>query len=713
MTANASHLLDIGDAGLLLAAVDRVPELLDDARIAPVVAMAHLVTGDWHQAQLEFQRLVPATGSIDPGLAWRAGSAAYLLGENDAAEKLLARGRTDGEDPEDLAILTAWTAALHATRGCTGAAREAAALSLESALRSKSTGALTASHGVLSELAASVGDWCEADSRHGLAVEAAERGTDVLSRIRLSIARGTRLVYQGITAEGIAELRRALELIDRSGYVIVRPQARCRLAEALTQASEYDEAFAMYSESRDAYQAMNSRRIADPLAGLGMIHRMRGQVAQARSAYEEAVQHAQASGDQQSLAVALAGLARVRAADDLDAAAVLVDLAVDTGDAQGRNEACLAKGWIALLKGDSEGAEALAKVTITAARRRRDAPGLAEALELAASARPDLGGRQLTDAIAIWTDLGSTVQAARARLLDATLRAERKQAAAVVEELRRLGVQPEWTGIADDLAKVRLTPALRIDALGKFQVIREGSVVAMTEWQSKKARDVLKILLSRRGRPITREELHSLLWPDDTEVVGNRLSVVLTTLRKVLDGSRVDGNINPAVVSDRNIVQIDLSVVDVDVERYMEKAGAALEEWRRTGSGALTSLQLAVAEFTGDFCAEDLYESWAAQTREEVSAMHSAVLRAHGAAARETGHIDLAAWSYLSLLRQDPYDESTHVDLVAMLQESGRFGEARRQYRRYVEHMTEIDVPPADYPQSTQIGFHAAIGAAG
>ena len=58
----------------------------------------------------------------------------------------------------------------------------------------------------------------------------------------------------------------------------------------------------------------------------------------------------------------------------------------------------------------------------------------------------------------------------------------------------------------------------------------------MAAWQSRKARDLLKLLVARRGHPMTREAAAEAMWPgEDPEPLGNRLSVALSTIRKVLD----------------------------------------------------------------------------------------------------------------------------------------------------------------------------------
>ncbi|MFD0599668.1 hypothetical protein ACFQZ4_51210 [Catellatospora coxensis] len=59
-----------------------------------------------------------------------------------------------------------------------------------------------------------------------------------------------------------------------------------------------------------------------------------------------------------------------------------------------------------------------------------------------------------------------------------------------------------------------------------------GQVVPASSWQSRKARDLLRILVGRRGRPVPRSELSELLWPDgDVQRTGHRLSVLLNIVR--------------------------------------------------------------------------------------------------------------------------------------------------------------------------------------
>src|SRR6185437_2145703 len=101
--------------------------------------------------------------------------------------------------------------------------------------------------------------------------------------------------------------------------------------------------------------------------------------------------------------------------------------------------------------------------------------------------------------------------------------------------LRDHGVDVDSRRIAGPLSVLaRSVPALSIQTLGVFRVIRDGMQIPNTAWQSKKARDLLKILVARR-RPTPREQLMELLWPGvSPTIAGNRLSVLLSTVRDVL-----------------------------------------------------------------------------------------------------------------------------------------------------------------------------------
>jgi DNA-binding SARP family transcriptional activator len=240
---------------------------------------------------------------------------------------------------------------------------------------------------------------------------------------------------------------------------------------------------------------------------------------------------------------------------------------------------------------------------------------------------------------------------------------------------------------------------LAIRSLGAFRVFRDGDLVPLTAWQSKKARTLLKILVARRGRSTTREYLMEALWPEESpDVVTRRLSVALATVRAVLDPAKN----HPAdhfVIADKDAIRLDLATVPVDVEGFLAVASEGLARYAE-GRADDAEIQLATAEraYEGDFLEEDMYEDWAAPLREEARTTYISVLRVLAAQAEASEHPDDAVRRYLRILEVDPWDEGAHLALVGTMERVGRHGEARRRYVTYVSRMDEIGLPTAPFP---------------
>jgi LuxR family transcriptional regulator, maltose regulon positive regulatory protein len=471
---------------------------------------------------------------------------------------------------------------------------------------------------------------------------------------------------------------------------------------------------------------MGSHKVAYPLGDLGLVYRERGDLALAKAAYEEAISFAELSGDLQGLVPALAGLARVLAGDEPDRAAELAARALGYGPGMAWVEAQLAAGWVALAAGERERASAAAAAAAAAAGTRRDRAGLAEALELRALAAPDPAGElpRLREAASIWAAIGNRLGEARNALAQARLagsaagdrgpsgfpggpggvRGARSPAVEQAERrLRALGVRVGAEVAAGLLRAVAAPPRdpVRLQALGGFRVVRAGEPVPVQEWQSRKARELLKVLVARRGRAVPREALMEALWPDeDPARLSNRLSVALSTVRTVLDPERRYAS-DRFVQADKHIV--GLANVPVDVEEFLTAAAAGLDRFTSgERAEALSLLASAETAYTGDFLEDDPYEDWAVSLREEARVVYLAVARTLARSAAAAGEHDLAVRYHLRVLERDAYDEEAHLGLVATLAAAGRHGEARRRYRIYGEKMDELGVEPTPFPSASR-----------
>jgi DNA-binding SARP family transcriptional activator len=367
----------------------------------------------------------------------------------------------------------------------------------------------------------------------------------------------------------------------------------------------------------------------------------------------------------------------------------------------GQAAALIAVGHVALAAGDRDGAASAAAEAGAAARGRRDRARLAEALELEGlAATSDRASRSaLEQAVAIWRELGNPLGEARAELalahaLGGAQLAER--AAAAEARLRELGARPN---VIPAEAAPAPTAGVAVESLGGFRVLRDGVAVPRSAWRSRKARDLLKMLVVRHGRPVQRDALIEALWPgEDPERCANRLSVALSTLRGVLDPQRRFGA-DRFVLSTGGAVALDLDHVAVDLEAFLSAAtaGLALREEGRTAE-AHARLVAAEAAYAGDLLEEDLYEDWAVGAREDARDVYIRVARCLAADARAAGDHDGAVRFLLRVLERDAYDEEAHLALVAAFADAGRHGEARRAFRAYRGRMDEIGVEPASFP---------------
>ncbi|HEX7299325.1 MAG TPA: tetratricopeptide repeat protein [Solirubrobacteraceae bacterium] len=699
LATHGASLLREGTVDVLVEAGGALSAAERDAPLERLLGEAHQLRGDWDEALRCLERAAGADVEIDAGLAWRIGLIHHLRGDLETALGTYRRGREDAMPTSDAALLHAWHASALWLRGDADDCRAHAARAHELAAATGDDRALAAAHTVLAMLAALDGDRAVNDAHYLRALDHAERAHDVLQVIRIRVNRGSRNLEEGAYAAAIAELDLALGLADLGGFGTFRALALTNRGESRLRLGRLDEAIADLEAARAVYQRVGANDVAYALGILGDVYRERGDLALARGAYEEAARRADAMGDLQALVPALAGLARVLAADEPEQAGLLAARAAAYGPGMGQVAALLAVGHVALVAGDREAAAQAAADAGATARLRRERAGLAEALELEGRAAGSERARRTAceQAVAVWHELGNPLGEARAQLaLAHTLAGEQRAALAAAAEarLRELGARPQ-------AVPVEATPAgtVAIESLGGFRVLRDGMPVPRAAWRSRKARDLLKILVARRGRPVQRDALIEALWPgDDPTLCANRLSVALSTLRGVLDAQRRFGA-DWFVSSAGGAVALDLEHVAVDLEAFLTTAVAGLA-LRQAGRVAEAHERLVAAEaaYAGDLLEEDLYEDWVVGARAEARDVYVRVARSLAADARAAADLDAAVRYLLRVLERDAYDEEAHLALVASLADAGRHGEARRAFRSYRARMDEIGVEPASFP---------------
>lgn len=706
LVAEGDGLMTSGHVVAVLDACQAVPARFRTAFVERLEGEARQVQGDWAGALACFEHAARGLDRLPAALAWRMGVIHYLRGDLDAALDVYRRGLEDTDAAtQDTALLLAWMSTVYWVREEVEPCRELSTRALAAATTSGDRRALAAAHTVMAMLAALDGDRRRNDEHYLLALRAAEQAPDVLQTVRIRTNRASHFMEEGAYPEALQELEVAVRLAELTSFASFLALSLSNRGETKLRMGQLDEAFSDLETSRTRYLEIGSDMVAYPVTVMGEVYRERGNLTQARAAFEEAIAISEKSGDVQGLVPALAGLATVLAGDEPERARELAARAIGFGTGMGYVGALVAGGWVAATTGDDSRAGELAAIAMSVARARHDRAGLADALALAGAGSSErrLTAQRLAEAAAVWREIGNPLGEAKVELALASIDTGPVSAARrgrAVRQLESLGVSANPGGnVAAGLLAFasRSDPAsLRIQTLGGCGVLRGGHVVRVSEWQSKRARELLKVLVARRGRPAPRPYLMETLWPgEDPNKLANRLSVALTTVRSVLDPQHRLGP-EAFVVADRDSVGLDRDSVDIDLEQFLASTREGLACLRRGETErAIPILEDATVAYAGDFLEENPYDDWATPAREEARAAYVAAARA---LARHATDPDVAVPHYLRVLEIDRYDEQAHLGLVSALADAGRHGEAHRHYLNYRRAMDDLSVEPAPFP---------------
>jgi ATP/maltotriose-dependent transcriptional regulator MalT/DNA-binding SARP family transcriptional activator len=699
--AARSFLRRSGPALIRGGAAARVIEVLrrhgpgGDPELDAVLAEALQATGDWDAAIELFGRVERALGaqSRPASVAWRYGLLLYLRGHSGEAAATLSAAHDPDALGADDAMVSAWLSTTLWSQGQVDGAAELAGIALHQAGASRDTCALAAAHVALALAAASRGERERNEHEYRLALAAARDGGDRVQLARIHANLSSRALENGEYPLAISEAELALE--TGVGHRFFSALALTNKAEAHMRLGQLDESRAAIADAEAICATLGTLLAAIPQVLYGELYRLRGDLVRARGAYERARALAAEADDVHTLVAAQAGLARVLAEEDISAARAVAADAVAQASSLERAIALCAAAEVELRARDGAAAGRLARQAESEARTTGDRAALAEALELQGAAAADGGQSRFRSAIDLWEDVGNPVGTARARLGLALRTEDRAAADAIRRELAGLGIAADGAVPGLLAAAGPAGREVAIVALGRFAVLHAGKPVPLAAWQSRKARDLLKVLVARKGRPITRDAAAEAMWPhEDPEPLGNRLSVALSTIRKVLDPERR----HPAdhyVVADARTIALRVDHADVDLIEFNRVAELAIELMAKgDNEAAAAPLQRARQIYAGDFLEEDLYEEWAVEAREEARSRLFTILRLLARLAADRGDDESAAQHLSQLLEREPYDEDAWLSLIAGQLRLRRHGQARRYYAAYARRMSELDVAP-------------------
>ena len=247
---------------------------------------------------------------------------------------------------------------------------------------------------------------------------------------------------------------------------------------------------------------------------------------------------------------------------------------------------------------------------------------------------------------------------------------------------------------------------LKIFLLGSFHITIDGEPVPESVWHTRQARQLLKILLTHRGRIVPRDVLIESLWHDaDPHKAATTLRTAVNALRKTLEPNRPPYTPSSFIVAHAPGYKFQFGDgVWVDAVRFDELLDAA--ETAADDDRRLALFAEALALYHDDYLCDDLYDDWASAERDRLRERYLAALTTQAEILARHGDYDRAIAGLRRVTARDPGREPVYRTLMRYYMRQGDMVAALKtfeQLRRYLA--TELGADPS--PQT--LALHQAI----
>lgn len=225
-------------------------------------------------------------------------------------------------------------------------------------------------------------------------------------------------------------------------------------------------------------------------------------------------------------------------------------------------------------------------------------------------------------------------------------------------------------------------PPIQIYTFGALRVVRGEHTVTESDWHTRQARQLLKILLTERPRPVAIDRLIELLWPESTPNAAYiTLRSAINALRNVLEPQRRSRAPARYILTETPGYAFprhpDLWV-DADVfEQLLHQADQQQDPLVQR-----QSLEAAVALYQDDYLAGDPYVDWAQHERERLRERYFATLLTLGELQANAGDYTAAIAGVRLIIARDPVREKAYQALMRYQAETGDSAAALLTYER-------------------------------
>lgn len=487
------------------------------------------------------------------------------------------------------------------------------------------------------------GQFHEAHRRITAAI-ARSANADPMIRARAIVAAGDVAMWRGDWRAVRPMIDEAIEAFRRANdYDALPMPLTLRAASLAFTDGDHDAAQQAFAEAQSIARIDSPLALAVSLYWSGLSAQLRGDLAEARASFEEAMSIGERTSSPPAIAHPLTVL-----------------------------------GHLALHERKRDEALRHLSRALEMHRNSDDRWGLTQAIEgiglaLLDTGDAETGTRLLAAAAAAWMHLGARA----ARPASFEKQKDERIREAIDDQRLRIALASgaamtydQMVALAEEaIERASGAPPLRVRALGPLEVERDGKAVDIGS-----PRDLLLLLLMHPNGA-TKEQIGLALWPDaDPAKLRNNFHVTVHRLRKAL------GDADWVLARGESYVL--KPGIDFDAVTFEREAKAAV----RAKDAA--RLARAVELYRGDFFANATGGEWYLDVRDRLRDVYANALATLG---RLTGSTD--TWQRLVAL--DPLDEEAARNLMSALAKEGDSAGASRVYRRLTEVLKrELDAEP-------------------
>jgi len=248
--------------------------------------------------------------------------------------------------------------------------------------------------------------------------------------------------------------------------------------------------------------------------------------------------------------------------------------------------------------------------------------------------------------------------------------------------------------IARVLALAPAEPPLQltVQCLGRFEVIRGGVTLGADAWPRSAPRRLLQYLVLQT-RPVHREEIMEVLWPDlEPRGAANQLRVALSQLRHVLEPDLLPGQPSSVVQTAGSTVALVRERFDLDVDRFRRAVSWAAQS---QGEARRSALQEAVDLYRSDLFADSPYEEWVVPQRDRLARQYVEALATLAEEEESAGRWQDALSRWAAVLEWEPAAEHAYRGMMRCYRALGRAVDALRAFEQCRSALADLGLTPA------------------